>query len=421
MAISKSLDRLIRVAGVAFLLVGLLANEWVITAFVAGDGEINPAIKIWYVRLFDVYSLAIGTLLLAGPGVLRRTFSYIVLGLTLALSAEIGAALAYKVTFGRWHTQYPEEPPMFEPHPYLVGAPIPGISRTKRGATISHNSWAMRGADFSQEKGPGVFRIVTVGGSSTYNTGVSDSETWQTHLAELLGPQVEVLNLGVPGYSSAEHLIQTALQLSDLSADMVIYYVGWNDVRNTNVARLRADYSSFHGRGQYANLGIPLTVWTGPRFALPLMIVQAGQGLGWVNDFHQFRPSDDGTISADVDERALSLYVRNMRLVIALARAQEVPPIFVPQVLNYARWTRDEPTWWIPFVPAKDVRALMTVYNDALRSVARETSVPYLADVLSEDWSESDFLDEGHFSPVGQMRFARVLAAGIAPLLPRRE
>lgn len=96
MAISKSLDRLIRVAGVAFLLVGLLANEWVITAFVAGDGEINPAIKIWYVRLFDVYSLAIGTLLLAGPGVLRRTFSYIVLGLTLALSAEIGAALAYK-------------------------------------------------------------------------------------------------------------------------------------------------------------------------------------------------------------------------------------------------------------------------------------------------------------------------------------
>lgn len=412
-------ERWIRSFGLVLLVAGLTMNEWVIATFLTGDGEINPYVKVLYVRFANLYCVAWGGVMVARPGRVRAALSTFVLSLTLLLSVEVAAAVAYRVDNGQWHTNLQDELPMFEPHPYLVGAPIPDISRTEREVTISHNSLGMRGREDVVERAAGVIRIVTMGGSSTYNTGVNDDETWQNHLTRALGPGHEILNMGVPGYSTAEHVIQTALQLEDLDADLVIYYVGWNDVRSMHVADLESDYSSFHGRGQYWNLGLPLNVWTGPKLALPLMLVQAGQGLGWVNRFDSFRPSESGVTSSDADDRALEIYLHNVRTMIALARAQGAAPVLVPQVLNDARWTGDEPMWWIPHVPQRDVPALMAVYNDALRQVALENSVPFAGAVIAVDWSEDDFLDEGHFSPQGQVRFANALASDLRQFLTR--
>src|SRR5207248_966092 len=91
-------------------------------------------------------------------------------------------------------------------------------------------------------------RMVTLGGSSTYCTLVSDDETWPHYLGK--HRSCEVINLGLPGYTSLENLIQANLWFSELKPDIAVLYGGWNDLRNAHVLGLKPDYSDFHGPSQ---------------------------------------------------------------------------------------------------------------------------------------------------------------------------
>lgn len=123
-------------------------------------------------------------------------------------------------------------------HPYLGYAPIPNY-RTAPEATqqASHNSLGFRGKETTWEKPPGVYRIVTTGGSSVYGQSESsDAAVWSQKLEEMLqaerpGFRVEVVNLGVMGWSTHEMLINLALRGLDLAPDLVIVYEAINDMR----------------------------------------------------------------------------------------------------------------------------------------------------------------------------------------------
>ena len=97
---------------------------------------------------------------------------------------------------------------LFEPHSYLIGANKKKSSVQLTGKTYTHNSLGMRGPEATQKTDR--IRIMTIGGSTTYGIGVNDWETWPYYLDSLLGNSYEVLNLGVAGYTTAEHIIQSA-------------------------------------------------------------------------------------------------------------------------------------------------------------------------------------------------------------------
>jgi len=128
--------------------------------------------------------------------------------------------------------------PRTEPHPYLGYALVPNYT-TGPGATkqVTHNSFGFRGKETTWEKPPGVYRIVTTGGSSVYGQSESsDAAVWSLKLEELIqaerpGYRVEVVNLGVMGWSTHEMLINLALRGLDLSPDLVIVYEAINDMR----------------------------------------------------------------------------------------------------------------------------------------------------------------------------------------------
>ncbi len=125
-----------------------------------------------------------------------------------------------------------------EPHPYLGYALIPKY-RTSKEATqqVTHNSLGFRGKETTWEKPPGVYRIVTTGGSSVYGQSESsDAAVWSQELEEIIqaerpGFRVEVVNLGVMGWSTHEMLINLAVRGLDLSPDLVIVYEAINDMR----------------------------------------------------------------------------------------------------------------------------------------------------------------------------------------------
>ena len=125
-------------------------------------------------------------------------------------------------------------------HPYLAFIPRPDWqSPAESKNSTSHNSFGFRGPEISIEKPDDVFRIVCVGGSSTYgHTPSSDETTWPAQLQEMLNKgqdkkRVEVINGGFSGYNTFESLANFNFRLLPFDPDLVIVYHTINDARCT--------------------------------------------------------------------------------------------------------------------------------------------------------------------------------------------
>jgi len=114
------------------------------------------------------------------------------------------------------------------------------------------NSLGFRGKEFSKEKPEGTYRIICVGGSTTFSfMELDESKTYPQMLENELNrrfavPKFEVINAGTPGWSTAESLINLQFRLLELSPDMIVVYHGVNDtfaMRSDEEGK--SDYSNF--------------------------------------------------------------------------------------------------------------------------------------------------------------------------------
>ncbi|MDP3920405.1 MAG: SGNH/GDSL hydrolase family protein [Candidatus Omnitrophota bacterium] len=341
----------------------------------------------------------------------RRVLKVLTWLLFMIVLVESSSQLLYRFRYGVW--RFKGDPvnymTFFEWHPWLVGSPQPGVSFSAGDVTISHNSLGFRGPEFNLHKNPAKKRVVVYGGSSTYGVNVSDSDTWSSYLQQELGPSYEVVNAGVPGYSTAEAVIQTALQQMDLDADIAVYYQGWNDIRNSHVEGLKSDYSSFHGPSQIGSLGLNRIKWA-YRSAFAAIMGRFMERVTAKKSFLKQR----GKTQPGVDSRALSIYKYNLQTLAGLAALRGTQAVMIPQVLNYAVLTSDKPYGaWIPYIADKDIKEVMGAYNKAMSEVCSEENLTCVSSVLAEDWRAGDFVDEGHFSIEGTKKFARLVADAV--------
>jgi lysophospholipase L1-like esterase len=155
------------------------------------------------------------------------------------LSLEEGAFL------NRLGLRYPRYRPhhymLYELHPKFVSAS--GLNR--------HNDLGMRGNDVKIQKADGIFRIVCMGESTTYSTGIDDDKKTypsrlEYHLSSLF-PQgkFEVLNFGVGGYTTAENLLNYHFRIRPLKPDLIVYYFTHNDVHPRRFPKISADYREY--------------------------------------------------------------------------------------------------------------------------------------------------------------------------------
>ena len=96
------------------------------------------------------------------------------------------------------------------------------------------NNFGFRGQDFKIVKRPGSFRIVCLGDSVTFGWSAADDETYPAQLQSLLKKNwpncdLEVLNLGVTGYTSYQGKQLFLNFARKLEPDMVIVGFGQND------------------------------------------------------------------------------------------------------------------------------------------------------------------------------------------------
>ena len=136
-------------------------------------------------------------------------------------------------------------------------------------------------------------------------------------------------NLGVPGYSSLENLIQSLFAFRDRRPACAIYYVGWNDLHTAHVEGLRNDYSDYQLPSQIGNLAVGRRPGFLENNMLLLRMI--------LSIFATPERHAQGQMSGEADPRLAQIFSENMRLIADIDRHFGVKPIFVPQILDYAR------------------------------------------------------------------------------------
>ena len=127
--------------------------------------------------------------------------------------------------------KYSNIKPRWSVHRYLGHIPTPDYSKDEN----KHNSLGYRADEITIPKPKGQFRIVCLGGSTTYTTSI---ENYQLSYPNLLEKElrerglknINVVNAGVGAYTSWESLINFEFRVLDLQPDMVIIYHGVNDI-----------------------------------------------------------------------------------------------------------------------------------------------------------------------------------------------
>jgi lysophospholipase L1-like esterase len=135
----------------------------------------------------------------------------------------------------------------FVSHPYLGYALTPDWVDPSR--KTHHDASGFRGP--SPDSRPDRILIATLGGSSTYGTGiVEDEATYPAVLGTRLretrkDDRIQVLNAGVPGYTSFESFTSLAFRVLDQRPRVLVVYEGANDLHARRANPYLSDNSGY--------------------------------------------------------------------------------------------------------------------------------------------------------------------------------
>ncbi|HZE89965.1 MAG TPA: SGNH/GDSL hydrolase family protein [Verrucomicrobiae bacterium] len=316
---------------------------------------------------------------------------------------------------------------LYEPHPYLPLVLRPD-SDYRDNDTAGHiNALGLRGPERPAGKAPGTYRVICVGGSTTFGAGiVGDENTWPARLEAKLAAarpdlKIEVWNAGVPGYTSAENVIYLSLRLVDFRPDLVVLYEGYNDFKPNRHPGFRSDYAHWRDR-EAAPQRSPLDRL---RFYVKMKALADRLTADPSEEVKDVRTGGKLKRFDTVSQEGLAAFRRNLETMIAVARragADVAVATYAHPCTESNLASRPDLFTYLPgYLPSLTFRGVVDAfgrYNDAVRSVAA-TDRAHLADAARAMPADpSLFVDHVHFNARGAELFAQVVAGTILPTLP---
>jgi hypothetical protein len=285
------------------------------------------------------------------------------------------------------------------PHPFLQAVPQPNAAK-------GINARGFRGGEPAIPKPKGLFRVVLLGGSTTFDPELQYDDTYGRQLELALGKAIaprlaEVQCAAVSAYNSEHSLIRYAADAIDLDADVVLVMDSINDLYLNTFRPFRRDYGSYPGVGpQHLHQGfrdrthLVDTIGFFTRYVL----------------FSDFRRPDDFRANDVVPD--LEPFVRNLRSILVLGRSRGQRVVFctlphrfrldgpeADRVLGEAalrNFFNGAPlpgfVWFSRY---------MVVFNDRIRALATEEGLPVLDFQRDVPPTKELFIDEMHVTPRG--------------------
>ncbi|MCK4660395.1 MAG: hypothetical protein KAV82_12805 [Phycisphaerae bacterium] len=311
------------------------------------------------------------------------------------------------------------------------------------------------------------FRIVCLGGSTTWGHGAAADKAWPAVLERILcedGCDVEVINAGFPWYSTASSLVNYALLMRHYNPDVVIITHGVNDLYRSfpqpGEPPFELDYGSYGGpmrkllraRNQPENTGSwnPIKLVTSSaiyRFLNAATGIERRyySALRWrwavpereVLSSSRAAARKDASTEVDLGLDAfpsLESFRRHIEYLVQLCKQDGCQVVLGTQAHIYSRLpVGSGPTpkhylrnllFRLPddsVVSRQSVGAAMAAIRDSVFEIARCEAVS-LADVeIAVDANPDLFVDDFHLTIEGNVIAARVFAQVLRPLLVGKE
>ena len=303
---------------------------------------------------------------------------------------------------------------LYYSHPYISYEMKPGYSIPGQ---VTINSLGFRGEEFSKAKPSGVYRIVALGGSTTYGIGLYDDETYPYYLqkelrARLGTDKIEVINAGLVSGTSAESLSRFLLRVLPLDPDMVIFYEGYNDLPPRMFNNYSDDYYHFRKNPEnhfswVSNLLLYRVAASGfsSTFHYPNMTL-----LSEIWKFENL-PQGDSMKIDNFSSTSNAVYKRNLDYVISLARAKNITVVLSTFVFD-----EDAPNW-NDYMPDVLWGKGIEENNEAISELAAEYKLP-LIDLYAYGLGHKHiFQDSVHLTAEGNKEMAGLFADTIAPIV----
>ncbi len=337
----------------------------------------------------------------------RPRLAWVALGFGLCAMLLVVAETALRI----WAHHHRVEFEAFDPETETYRL-VPGTYPSSAGGAFRINEVGLRGPPLAPPSDARV-RVVAVGDSVTFGADRED-RTWPAQLQTRLDPsrqRFEVLNAGVAGADSGDALRRYVSVVAPLEPDLVIVYIGWNDLMKT--APLTQ---------QGGSLGAGLVSWLDS-----LWLVRGGRKLvfhharGWISDPDVGTDSRTGRFETFVPQR----FEAHLRELVAEVRGQGARPVLVTLGTPLregmsAELIRDRGIFF-PFFGGGDrvgdFLDLIAAYNRVIRRVGAEEGVEVADLAASVDALPNPtpwFWDTMHLNHRGQAQMADFIWASLA-------
>lgn len=271
------------------------------------------------------------------------------------------------------------------------------------------------------KKEVGTFRVVTFGGSTTKNfiEGVHYPFLLEQELQEYY-PQkkIEVINVAENGYATPHSLILFELNALSWDPDLVIVMDNINDLQAAYFPRLTFDYSNKYGDQFF------LPDYRS-RFTLPNVLFRWSQAYWIIRERIILALDKIDAQSRSSKERykrtsygkeppilSQEIFKRNLETFITLAKSHEIAVILATQALEPSEEYWDRAIRYktyndrVTYPLHEEFVAHLGVFNDIIRTVAKERNVYAVDNSASLAGDRQFFADYVHYTKKGVEKLA---------------
>lgn len=273
------------------------------------------------------------------------------------------------------------------------------------------NSLGFRGDEIERDKPDGVYRIICMGGSTTWDEYPARLQEQLADDFESAQMRLEVINAGDVAWTSMETQINFLARCLPLRPDAIVIYHGINDAIPAFGDTYSFDYSHWRGR---LERNTPV-IWD----KLPRLLDHSAAYVGIRAMFERKLPAlgwNEMTTRYDVDFEhdkfnGMETYRQNIFNIITIARARGIETYLCTPVFNYEykfKYSLDR--WGMAVEEA----------NQVTRSFGSRWPDVHVIDVAEALRGGNDWMiDFCHFTPEGKTRLATFIADHIRPGIDR--
>lgn len=330
--------------------------------------------------------------------------TFVIVEVALRIYARSIASPRWIVKYSRSWDKIPNKFFRYTTHPYFSHVPNPEF-RSENGKD-RHNRFGFRGGEIEADKPEGVFRIFCIGGSTTYTTAVDNYvDAYPAQLERVLREtyghrDIEVINAGVPAFSSLDSLLNLLLRVLPLDPDLIVVYHGINDVATRLVPpdKYRRDNSGYCVDWSIRDRDSPHRWWYHSRLAYYVgvrmgMIPAPKVGYG-------FLPNTNSMSVEDLKRNPPVYYETNLSQMALLAHDAGVKIMF-------STWAYSED------FDDPIVKAGVLENNDVVRRVGKRLEVPVFDFANRMPIDQEYWYDAFHVNERGAVHKAELFAGFI--------